>query len=89
MGAGFPQGLARTLSARDFLPRGPPLSARCDGPALPELATGSATSPPGPEEGPGVPARRSLYQVVLPASQAREGTCLLPIVGGFPEEIRC
>ena len=57
-------------------PCGPLLCVRCDGSALPELATGSATRG-------GV--RRSLFQVVSPASSSKL-LPLLPILGSFPEE---
>jgi hypothetical protein len=62
--ARLPEGLARTLS---YLIEqcSPPLSARCDGSALPELATGLAN--------PLSRIRRPLYQVVSPTTGARKG----------------
>ena len=61
-------GLARTLSR---LPRaGPPLCARCDGLALPRLATGSATK--------AFPVPGGVARDKAPKNLLR------PIVGGFP-----
>ena len=54
------QGISTYLKPLCGITSSPPLSARCDGLALPRLATGST---------PGASPRRSLYQVVLPASR--------------------
>ena len=78
---GFPKGLARTLSHLSKLNSDPPLSARCDGSTLLELATGLAKPSPFRV------LRRPLYQVVSPTP--REATSrLCPTVGDFPTKIK-